>query len=50
LRRSLSIERILVQLPEVFFPSVENRLLMRRRLVTELAVVTVNPELFDQAE
>jgi len=37
-------------LPEILFPPVDNRLLMRRRGVIELAVVTSNPELFDQAE
>jgi hypothetical protein len=39
-----------MQLPEILFPPVHNRLLMRRRGVIELAVVTGNPELFDQAE
>ena len=47
LRRCLPIQRIFVQLPEILFPPVENHLLMRRRRVIELAVVTGDPELLD---
>jgi hypothetical protein len=50
LRRGLPIQGVFVQLPEILFSPVDNRLLMRRRGVIELAVVTSNPELFDQAE
>jgi len=50
LRLRLSIQPVFLQLPEILFPPVDNRLLMRRRGVIELAVVTSNPELFDQAE
>ena len=50
LRRRLPIQRVFVQLLEILFPPVDNRLLMRRRRVVEFPVVTGDPELFDQAE
>jgi hypothetical protein len=50
LRRSLAIERVSPQVRQVLFAAVEIPLLMRRRLVTEFAVVGGNSKLLDESE
>ncbi len=50
LRRRLLIQRIFVQLLEIFLPAVDLHLLMGRRFVAQLAVVTGKTELLDQSE
>ena len=50
LRRRLAIDRILAKLGQVALPPVEFALLMRRRFVVELSVVTGDAELLDQTE
>ena len=39
-----------MQLSQIFLPTVDHHLLMRRRFVAQFSVVTGNAELFDQAK
>src|SRR6266436_5078547 len=39
-----------MELTQIFFPAIDHHLLMRRRFVVQLAVVTGDPELLDQSE
>jgi hypothetical protein len=50
LGRRLPIERVFMQLRQIFFPSVNDLLLVRGRLVAQFPVVTSDTELFHQAE
>src|ERR1700736_3116751 len=50
LRWRLSVERISVQLRQILFPSVKSFLLMLRRLIIQLAVMTGDAELLDQSQ
>ena len=50
LRRRLAIERILVKLYQVAFPSVEFALLVSGRFVIELSVMARDTKLLDQTE
>jgi hypothetical protein len=50
LRRRLAIDWILAKLGQVALPPLEFTLLMRRRFVVELSIVTCDPELLHQTE
>src|SRR6266436_7052473 len=39
-----------MELTQIFFPAIDHHLLMRRRFVVQLAVVTGDPELLNQSE